>query len=550
MQYVRSKLKSYYQLSTGHQLTMKILIADRIAEEGIAWLREHGEFTVTEAYGAGLEVLLEAVREVEAIIVRSETQITVEVIEAARHLKVIGRAGVGIDNIDVQAATERGVIVMNAPGGNTIATAELAFTHLLCAARPIVPAAAAMRAGEWERKRFIGRELYQKKLGILGMGRIGAEISKRAQAFGMTVLAYDPYLTEERARTLHVKKSALAPLLQQVDYITIHVPKTEATTGLINAEAFSQMTDGVCLITCARGGIIDEGALLQALKDGKVQAVGLDVYESEPLATDHPLRAMEQTVLTPHLGASTQEAQIGVGIEIAQSVAETLSGKSPRNAVNMPAVDERSLGLLQPYLKLGTSLGSLLQQMAPQQVEKIKITYFGAITELDLVPLTRRIQRGYLSKISGEAANDINAPYLLKNLGVQTEVSQSEEKIDYHDLIRLEVYSLEGATCSVAATLFGKTQEPRVVHINDRDIEVALQGHWIILGNQDRPGTVGKVGMILGQDRINIANMVLSRNAVGGPVLSVFQLDSEPSQAALEAIGKLEEVESVHTIAL
>ena len=530
---------------------MKILVADRIAAEGVTALRKQENFEVVEAYGSSPEAMLEKVKDVQAIIVRSETQITREVITAAPLLKAVGRAGVGVDNIDVEAATERGIVVMNTPAGNTIATAELTFTHLLCAARPIAQASHSMREGRWDRKKYVGTELLEKTLGIIGLGRIGTELAKRAQAFGMKVLAYDPYLTKERAKSIRIKKVELEELFGKADYITVHVPRTEKTEGLINSKTIAMMKDGVCLINCARGGIIDQKDLVEAVESGKVRAVGLDVYEKEPLDDNHPLRSYPNIVLTPHLGASTEEAQINVGIEIAKAVGDTLLGKPALNAVNVPAVDEESLEALQPYLKLGRRLGSLLQQISGEAISTLRITYLGKIVDLDTQLLTLNIQCGYLNKISGEDVNIVNAPYLLKNLGIELDSTDSNKDSDYAELIVLQAFTEAGhKSYEVKGTLLGKHHEPRAVCINEQDIELILEGHLLALENRDQPGIVGKVGTILGEEQINIANMVLSRNASGGSALCIFQLDSAPSEKALQRIDEMPEIQSVKKIEL
>ena len=375
---------------------MKVLVADKISPKGVAWLRQQPGLEVVEAYGSTPEKLLELVGDVHAIAVRSETKITAEVIAAARLLKVVGRAGVGVDNVDVEAATERGVIVMNTPSGNTVATAELTFTHILCGARPVPQAAASMRAGKWDRKSFSGLELFRKTLGIVGLGRIGSEVAKRAQAFGMRVLAYDPYLAPSRAKAMQVEAATLDEVLAQSDYITVHMPLTDDTRYMINGPAFDKMKKGVRIFNCARGGIIEEAALIAAVKSGRVGAAGLDVYEDEPLSAESELRKLPNVTLTPHLGASTAEAQDAVGVEIAEQIADVLNGGVIRNAVNMPSIDAASLATLGPYLDLGAKLGTLVQQIATPQVASLKITYWGKMVDVDAASVTRSVQRGFL----------------------------------------------------------------------------------------------------------------------------------------------------------
>ncbi|TVR47472.1 MAG: phosphoglycerate dehydrogenase [Puniceicoccaceae bacterium] len=515
---------------------MKILIADKLSPTGVDHLRQQEGVEVIEAYGSPPEKVLELAAGVDAIIVRSETRITREVIEAAPHLKAIGRAGVGVDNIDVEAATERGVVVMNAPGGNTIATAELTFTHLLCAARPIVQATASMREGKWDRKAFSGNELCNKTLGILGLGRIGGEVARRALAFGMRVLAYDPYLAPSRAKALQVECVDFEAILRDADFITVHMPLTEGTRNLINASSLAKMKDGVRIINCARGGLIDEKALSAAVESGKVAAAGLDVYEAEPLPADHALRGLPQVVLTPHLGASTKEAQESVGLEIADAVIQAVRGGIIRNAVNMPSVDARTLQVIGPYLELGSRLGTLVQQVSPPQIETLRITYWGKVVELDANSLTRAILRGYLQCISGQDTNFVNAPVIMERLGIQVQVTKSNLESDYTELVRVEAQAPDGSVTSASGTLIGKAQLSRIVEINERDVEASPAGLLLLLENHDEPGIVGMFGTILGRDGVNIAAMSLGRNQAGGTALTAISVDSEPSAAALEEL--------------
>jgi D-3-phosphoglycerate dehydrogenase len=515
---------------------MKILVADRISPSGVAYLKQQPGFEIIEAYGSKPEQVLALVRDVVAIAVRSETQITREVIAAAPLLKAVGRAGVGVDNIDVEAATERGIIVMNTPSGNTIATAELTFTHMLCGARPIVQAGASMKAGQWDKKSFAGSELFQKSLGVLGLGRIGAEVAKRAHAFGMKVLAYDPYLTAARAKALNVEMVDREQLFRQADYITVHMPLTDDTKYMVDEAAFAKMKKGVRIFNCARGGIIKESALLAALQSGHVAAAGLDVFEEEPIAADHPLRKLPNVVLTPHLGASTKEAQESVGIEVAEVLIDVLRGGVVRNAVNMPSLDAHTLATLRPYLNLGERLGAVLQQVSPEKIEKLRITYFGKICEVDSNPVTRAIQRGYLRRISGQEINDVNAPLRIHQLGIAVETIKSSTPADYTELIQIEACDAQNQTFIVAGTLVGTAQNPRLVNLLGHHIEVTPAGFLLVLRNRDVPGIVGMLGTVLGKHHVNIANMSLSRSAGRDEALAVYQLDSRPSEEALKEI--------------
>lgn len=511
---------------------MKVLVADKISAKGVAFLRQQPGFEVIEAYGSSPEKLLQLVGDVDAIAVRSETKITADVFAAAPRLKVVGRAGVGVDNVDVEAATNRGVVVMNTPAGNTIATAELTFTHLLCGARPLPQAAASMKAGQWDRKSFSGMELFRKTLGIVGLGRIGGEVAKRAQAFGMRVLAYDPYLAPSRAKAMQVEGVPLDELLQQSDYITVHMPLTEDTLHMIDEAALAKCRKGVRIFNCARGGIIKETALVAALKSGQVAAAGLDVFEDEPLPKDSELRSMPNVVLSPHLGASTAEAQESVGIEIAGQIADVLNGGVIRNAVNVPSLDAASMKVLGPYLDLGAKLGTLVQQIAPPQVAQLRITYWGKLVDLEANAVTRAIERGYLRRISGEDVNFVNAPVMIERLGIRAEVVKSTDDSGYSELIEVEAVAPDGRSYSAAGTLIGRGNQPRIVSINGREVEVVAEGKLLVLENIDQPGMVGTIGTILGRANVNIADMSLSRLAPGDTAYMVVRVDTEPGEGA------------------
>ncbi|GHB92263.1 phosphoglycerate dehydrogenase [Cerasicoccus arenae] len=535
---------------------MKILVADKISPTGIEYFKQQPGYEVVVAWeviadwSASPEQVISLIGDVDGIAVRSETTVSEEVIAAAPKLKVVGRAGVGVDNVNIPAATERGVIVMNTPGGNTIATAELTFTHMLCGSRPIARADAEMKAGGWPRKTLPkGAELYQKVLGVCGLGRIGAEVAKRAQGFGMTVLAYDPYLTESRAETLGLKKVDLDTLVKQSDYITVHMPLTPETKYMIDEAAIAKMKKGVRLFNCARGGIIKESALIEGLQSGKVAAAGLDVYEDEPLAKDCPFRSMDNVVLTPHLGASTSEAQESVGIEIAEQMVDALNGGMVRNAINMPSIDPKDLEKLKPYLNLGEKLGSFIQQLSNDGVEKIKISYFGKIINLDTTPLSRAIQRGYLARISPNV-NDVNAPSKLEQLGVDVETTRSSTDANYTELIEVQAIESSGKTRTVAGTLFGKSQSPRIVSIDGHGVEVNTSGTLLVVKNKDVPGMVGYLGTVLGKDGVNIANLSLARDQGEGFAISVVELDSAPSAATQAEISGHEHIEKFKVIEL
>lgn len=515
---------------------MKVLVADKISESGVAYLRQQSDLEVVEAYGSDAETLKVKVKDVDAIIVRSATNITAEIFAAAEKVKVVGRAGVGVDNIDVEAATEKGVIVLNTPGGNTIATAELAFSHLLATARPIAQANASMKGGKWEKKKFEGTELYQKTLGILGLGRIGSQVARRAKGFEMTVVAYDPYLTKERADQLGIEKVDLDELFSRADFITVHMPKTEATENMINAASLAKMKKGVRIVNCARGGLIQESDLAEAIASGQVAAAGLDVFEEEPLPGDSPLRKFDNVVLTPHLGASTVEAQENVGLEVAQCIVEALRGGWVRNAVNAPSVDPATLKLIKPYLTLAYRMGTLLQQMTPDQIRRIRITYSGKLVDVEVRPITRAFQRGYLRKITTDV-NDVSAPGVMRRLGIDGDIIKSSLESDYTELIRVEAITPDGTAHVIEGTLIGKSLSPRLTQVDGREVDMALEGRYLLfVENRDTPGIVGHIGSILGKHQVNISTMSLSRNSVGGMAYNICAIDSRPSEAALKEV--------------
>ena len=527
----------YTFLSQYLSAPMKILVADRISPLGVEFLQKQDGFEVVEAYGLSPDEVVEQAREAYAIIVRSDTRVTREVMEAAPMLKAVGRAGVGVDNIDIDAATERGVIVMNTPGGNTIATAELTFTHMLCGTRPVVRGVSGMRDGKWERKQLKGAELRNKTLSVLGLGRIGAEVAKRARAFEMTVIAYDPYLTEERAKELEIEKVDLDDAFARADYLTVHMPMTAQTKGIVDEAAFAKMKDGVRVFNCARGGIIKESALVEALKSGKVAAAGLDVYEQEPLPEDHEFRSLENLNLTPHLGASTEEAQESVGVEIAEAIAEVLQGGRIRNAINMPSLDPKDLQTLSPYLELCMRLGAFARQAAQETVQSLHITYWGGMIDFDTIPLTRAVQKGWLKGIAGdEGVNDVNAPYKIKALGIKVETTKSSSSADYNELIEVRTIDSNGKEQSVRGTIIGKNADPRIVEVDGEAIEARPVDTLLVVRNLDKPGIVGKVGSILGQFGVNIANMSLSRSEGSESALTILELDEEPAPEAIEQL--------------
>jgi D-3-phosphoglycerate dehydrogenase / 2-oxoglutarate reductase len=526
----------------------KILIADSISQGGIDELSREGALDITIKPGLSETDLIEIIPEFSAIVVRSQTKVTADVLNAGGKLRVVGRAGVGVDNVDVEAATQRGVVVLNAPGGNTISTAEHAFSLLLSVARKIPQADATLRAGKWDRKNLEGVELYNKTLGVIGMGRIGSELSRRAIAFGMRVIAYDPYLSATRARSLQVELvDELDDLLAASDFISLHTPLTPETRHILDVGRLQRTKRGVRIINCARGGLIDETALANALRDRYVAAAALDVFEIEPLPNDSPLRSTPNMILTPHLGASTAEAQESVGIEIAQSVRAALLEGTIRNAVNMPNLDARTLAIIGPHLRFGEKLGRFLSQIASKRVDTLNINYSGKVNEVDTTAITRSVLKGFLQMAGGSDVNEVNAPAFAKSLGLKVTESRLSAPGDYSDLLELSA-TAEGKMVSVGGAFFGAT--PRIVSVNSRPVEARPHGVVLVLENTDRPGMVGRIGTLLGSHGVNIATMSLSRNQAGGTALTVLNLDTAPDAALLQEIRASEDIHSAQVIEL
>ena len=526
----------------------KVLVADSIAARGIEELSSDGTVAAVVKTGQSELELVDLIPEFDGIIVRSETKVTAKILNAGTRLRVVGRAGVGVDNVDVEAATRRGVIVLNAPGGNTVSTAEHAFSLLLSVARKIPQADASVREKNWKRKDFEGVELYNKTLGVIGMGRIGSELSRRAIAFGMRVIAYDPYLAATRARSLQVELvEELDDLLSSADFISLHTPLTNETRHLLDASRLQKTKRGVRIINCARGGLVDEEALANALQDRHVAAAALDVFEKEPLPNDSALRSAPNLILTPHLGASTAEAQESVAIEIAQSIRAALLEGTIRNAVNMPNLDAKTLAIIGPHLRFGEKLGRFLSQIAPKRVDTLNVNYSGKVNEVDTTAITRSILKGFLQIAGGTDINEVNAPAFAESLGLKVTESRLSALGDYTDLLELSA-TAEGKTVSVGGAFFGVT--PRIVSINSRPVEARPHGVVLVLENTDRPGMVGRIGTLLGNHGVNIATMSLSRNQAGGTALTVLNLDTAPEEALLEQIRASEDIHSAQVIEL
>jgi D-3-phosphoglycerate dehydrogenase len=513
----------------------RVLVADPISEKGVEALAAAPEISVDVKTGLSPAELLSIIGDYHGLVVRSQTKATAEVIAAAKNLKAIGRAGVGVDNIDRQAATDHGVVVMNTPSGNTISTAEQAFTLMLSLARNIPQAHASVIAGKWDRKSFEGVEMFGKKLTIIGMGRIGTEFAKRAQAFGMVVTAYDPFLTAARAQSLKVELAeTVDQALTGADVVTLHVPLTDESKHIINAARIALLNRGALVVNCARGGLVDEKAAYDAIQSGQLGGIALDVYETEPPAADHPLFGVKKAVFTPHLGASTAEAQENVGIEVAHQVRDFLVTGEIRNAVNMPNLDARTIQQVGKYLTLAESLGKLLARIGPAQADTIRASYLGPVSELDTELITRSILTGYLGSAHNEAqVNLVNAPAIAKAFGLG--VTESTVALATNCTELIEVSAIRGdEVCTVAGTFHGT--EARIVHISGHNVETSPNGLFLFVENDDRPGIVGTIGTALGVASVNIANMALSRTSDRSKAVTVIEVDSELPASLLESL--------------
>ena len=523
---------------------VRVLVADKLAPEGMAVLQhaiDAGQLQVDERVGMKPDELCKAVGEYDGLIVRSASTVTKDVVEAAAKLRVIGRAGIGVDNIDVEAATKRGIAVMNTPGGNNVTTAEHAISMLLSLARSIPQATASMKGGKWEKSKFTGSEISNKTLGIVGVGNIGRLVAERAQGLKMKVIAYDPFLTPERAVDLGIEKGSLDELLARADFITLHTPLTDQTRNILSRENLARTKRGVRIVNCARGGLIDEQALKEALDSGHVAGAALDVFEKEP-ATASPLFGTPNFISTPHLGASTTEAQVNVAIQIAEQMSDYLLLGGITNAVNVPSLSAEEAPRLRPYMGLAEKLGRLIGQIAGTEIRSIDVEVEGAAAELNIKPITGAVLAGVMRTWS-DTVNMVNAPYLAKERGIAVREIRNEGEGDYHTLIAVTV-GTEHEPKRVEGTLFGN-RAPRLVNIFGVPIEAELAGQMIYIVNTDAPGFIGALGTRLGENRINIATFGLGRRKQEGEAVALVAVDDPITPEVAHQLHELPGVREV-----
>lgn len=519
---------------------MRILISDKISDKGIKILEK--EFRVDVKTGLTEEELINEIKHYDALIVRSSTKVTKKIIDSAQKLKVIGRAGVGVDNIDVSAATQKGILVVNAPEGNTIAAAEHTLAMLLSLSRKIPQASASLKAGNWDRKGFMGVEVKGKILGIIGLGRIGKEVAKRAKSFQMNIIAYDPYISQENVFKEDIELVEFETLISKSDFITLHIPLTPDTKYILGEKEFKMMKKGVRIINCARGGIIDENALYNAILDGTVAGAALDVFETEP-PVGNRLLELDQVVATPHLGASTEEAQINVSVDVAEDVIRALRNETVKNAVNMVTVKPEEWNFLSPYVMLSEKLGRFYSQFRNGRVHKVEMVFKGKIADTKTSILTSAALKGLLNVILQEPVNLVNAQVVAKERNIKIIETKSSDVEDYGNLLILKVYTDKGEG-EVGGTVFGNNDQ-RIVQIDEYKIDLIPEGNIILISHTDKPGMIGKVGSILGNNDINIATMQVGRKKPRGEAVMALTVDEYVNEKILREIAEIEGIEDL-----
>ncbi len=530
----------------------RILVTETLAPEGIRKLESAAAVDVLT--GLSQDELALRISDYDALVVRSATQVTTDVLSNARKLRVIGRAGVGVDNIDVDAATQRGILVVNSPSGNTTAAAELTVALMLSLARRIPQADAALRSGRWERKLFVGTEVYGKTLGVIGLGRIGLEVSRRARALGMRVIAYDPFANAALAERNGVELRDFDEVLAESDFLTLHAPLTEQTRHMIGKAQLERMRDGVRIINCARGGLVDEEALAAAIRSGKVAGAAVDVFSREPVGPDHPLVQLAENVVTPHLGASTEEAQVAVAVDVAEQVVDVLQGRPPRSPVNMPHLTAEAYHSVRPYLDLGQRMGSLLAQLTLSDLgrgfpsDAVEVRYAGDFGDRPTHAITRAVLAGLLSPILSAPANLVNAPMLAAARGISVTETQTASREEYSSLVTVTLRS-HGRQHSASGTAYGPSHL-RIVEVDGYEVTFSPAGTLLLTQHVDRPGMIGAIGTLLGKNGVNIAGMDLGRKHEGGLALMVLSVDDPIPPELVEEIRRLPNMETARVVSL
>ena len=511
----------------------KVLISDELSDAAVQIFRDRGiDVDFQPKLGKDKEKLLEIIGNYDGLAIRSATKVTEKVLDAATHLKVVGRAGIGVDNVDKEAASKKGVIVMNTPFGNMITTAEHAIAMMFAVARQIPEASASTHAGKWEKSKFMGVELTGKTLGVIGAGNIGGIVCDRARGLHMKVIAYDPYLSDEKAAKMHVEKVDLEDLLKRADFITLHVPLTDSTRNILSRENLEKTKPGVRIINCARGGLVDEAALADLLTSGHVAGAAFDVFAEEP-ATENPLFGLPNVVCTPHLGAATTEAQENVALQVAEQMADFLLTGAVTNALNMPSVTAEEAKVMGPWVKLAGHLGSFIGQMTEEPIKAINILYDGVVSEMNLAALNSAVVAGIMKKVNPDV-NMVSAPFIAKERGIKISTTNQDKSGAFDGYIKVTVVT-EHRERSIAGTVFSDGK-PRFIQIKGINIDAEVGAHMLYTTNEDVPGIIGMLGMTMGEAGVNIANFTLGRSAAGGEAIAILYVDEEVNETVIKKL--------------
>ncbi len=536
-------------MRAGFPMTYKVLVSDKLSEDGLEVFRKAG-FQTDHLPEITQEEILATIGEYDAWVVRSRSRATADILANATKLRVIGRAGVGVDNVDTPAASKRGIIVMNTPGGNTISTAEHAIAMMMAIARKIPQADASMKAGKWDKKSFMGVELRGKTLGILGLGRIGQEVARRMRGFGMHLLGYDPFVSDDTLSQLAAEAATVDDICRRADFITIHTPLSPETKNLINAERLATMKKTTRIVNCARGGIVDEAALAAALEKGVIAGAALDVFENEPLADDSPLRTAPNIVITPHIAASTVEAQENVAIQVAEQIVEYLKDNNIVNALNAPSIDPKVLETLKPYLTLCEKLGSFAAQYAGKsRVKSITTRFSGSVLEYELSPLTTAFAKGFVETTTDHPVNYVNARHILKERGIEVLETKRSGQFRFSNLMTIAVACEDGSENTFSGTVF-EPDHGRIVIVNDKTFVALPEGNLVVIENNDVPGIIGRVGTYLGDKKMNIAEMTWGRRDADSHAMTIINVDGDVDEATLEGLRTLPDILGARLIRL